>query len=134
MLAFIALAACSDRFTATDEQAIRQVMVDQEAAWDRGDIDAFMAGYADTVCFIGRSGMTCGRAAVTQNYRRNYPDRQAMGDLTFGLHEVVPAGAFHAWVTGSWTLHRTADTLEGGFSLLWAKDDDGWRIVRDHSH
>lgn len=117
-----------------DEAAIKQVMADQERAWDQGDLTGFMAGYDGSVCFIGRRGMTCGREAVTRNYEQRYPDRAAMGDLRFTIQEVLPAGDRHAWVTGLWELVRTADTLGGGFSLLWEKDEAGWRIIRDHSY
>lgn len=131
------LVACSpaDRaFEPKDAEAIRLVMEDQEGAWGRGDIRGFMAGYSDTICFLGPSGMTCGREAVTGNYLRKYPDREAMGVLSFGIHELLPAGPDHAWTTGTWALHRTADTLSGAFSLLWAREVEGWRIVRDHTH
>ena len=116
------------------EAAIRQVMAEQEAAWDRGDIRGYMAGYAEEVCFIGSRGRTCGREAVARNYGKSYPDKAAMGDLRFVLHEVLPVGGAHAWVTGTWELFRTADTLSGGFSLLWHKGADGWQILRDHSY
>ncbi|HNR56027.1 MAG TPA: nuclear transport factor 2 family protein [Flavobacteriales bacterium] len=119
---------------ATDEAAIRKVMAGQEAAWDRGDLSGFMDGYDDRVCFIGRKGMTCGRDAVTRNYEKSYPDQAAMGDLRFTIHEVLPAGTGHAWVTGNWQLTRTSDTLGGGFSLLWKREKAGWRIIRDHSY
>ena len=41
-----------------DEAAIRQVMADQAAAWNKGSIDAFMKGYwkNDSLIFIGKSG------------------------------------------------------------------------------
>ena len=121
-------------FTPADDAAIRAVMAAQEAAWDRADIDGFMQGYADTVCFLSPRGRTCGRAEVTANYKRSYPDASAMGDLTFGVGEVVPAGAGHAWMTGTWSLTRNSDTLSGAFSLLWVKQAEGWRIVRDHTY
>jgi ketosteroid isomerase-like protein len=120
-------------FTPADEQAIRGAMAGQEQAWDKGDIQGFMAWYADTVCFISPKRTTCGREAVTTNYLRSYPDRATMGDLSFGIHEVLGAGPRHAWVTGTWSLYRTADTLGGGFSLLWVKGAEGWRIARDHT-
>ncbi|MCW5898102.1 MAG: nuclear transport factor 2 family protein [Flavobacteriales bacterium] len=132
------VASCSsdqdNRFTSTDAHAINAVLANQEAAWDRGDIEGFMQGYVDTVCFVSRGRMTCGREAVTANYRKNYPDGAAMGDLTFGVDEIVPAGGAHAWLTGTWRLERVADTLSGGFALLWAKGPEGWRIARDLSH
>ncbi|MBK7945605.1 MAG: nuclear transport factor 2 family protein [Flavobacteriales bacterium] len=117
-----------------EEQGIREVLADQEAAWDRGDIPAFMAGYADSICFIGSKGRTCGKEEVTRNYQRSYPDQAAMGDLDFTVLEVFPAGAQHAWAAGYWRLKRASDTLNGGFSLLWQKQAEGWRIIRDHSY
>lgn len=128
------LAACSPPFGATDEQAIRKAMTEQEAAWDRGDIDGFMAAYADTVCFHSPKGITCGSDQVTANYRRAYPDKASMGDLGFGIAEVVPAGGRHAWVSGSWALRRESDTLRGGFALLWVRTAQGWRIARDFTY
>lgn len=109
-------------------------MAEQEQAWDRGDIEAFMQGYSDSVCFIGKRGATCGKAAVTANYRRAYPDAAAMGDLTFDRSEVLAAGADHAWCTGNWRLVRATDTIGGGFSLLWERKAEGWRILRDHTY
>jgi ketosteroid isomerase-like protein len=113
---------------------IEALMTAQEAAWDAGDILGFMETYSDTICFIGSNGRTCGKEAVTNNYLKSYPDRNAMGDLDFTIHEVVPAGPSQAWVTGNWRLDRTVDTLAGGFSLFWVKERDGWRIVRDHTY
>ena len=123
-----------DHVDAGMELAVRAEMARQEAAWDAGDIPGFMAGYAPEVCFVSRADRTCGRDSVTRRYQRRYPDRAAMGDLRFTISEVLPAGTGHAWCTGSWTLVRAADTLDGGFSLLWQKRPEGWRIVRDHTY
>jgi len=114
--------------------AVRDVMNEQEEAWDRGDIPGFMAGYAAEVCFISAKGTTCGRDSVTAHNLRTYPDRTAMGDLEFGIGEVLLAGNAHAWCTGTWKLHRSDDTLGGGFSLLWVRTPQGWRILRDHTY
>lgn len=109
-------------------------MAEQQAAWDRGDLLGFMDGYADSVCFIGPKGRTCGKKAVTANYIRSYPDSTAMGKLTFDHIEVLPTGTDHAWCTGRWQLQRTSDTLSGGFSLLWRHMDGRWSIIRDHTY
>ncbi|MBL7951493.1 MAG: DUF4440 domain-containing protein [Flavobacteriales bacterium] len=127
-------AACGSNPTGEAEREIRQVMADQELAWDRGDIPAFMDGYADQVCFVSKKGITCGKQAVTANYLRSYPDKDAMGDLSFGIHEVVMAGDQYAWLTGTWRSVRSVDTLGGGFSLLWERTPEGWRILRDHTY
>jgi len=121
-------------FTGADERSIRSVMSEQEAAWDRGDIPGFMEGYADTICFVSKRGRTCGKEAVTTNYLASYPNKAAMGDLTFTIHEVVPAGSQNAWVSGGWSLSRERDTLGGSFALFWQKQESGWLIVRDHTN
>lgn len=109
-------------------------MADQESAWDRGDIAGFMAHYSDTACFVNLKGATCGKAALTDSYEKSYPDQRAMGDLTFGIHEVIMAGVDHAWLTGTWRLHRAVDTVGGGFSLFWVKEGSAWKIARDHTY
>lgn len=121
-------------FTKKDDISIRQVMAAQEKAWDTGDIPGFMEGYSDSVCFVSKKGITCGKAGVTANYQKHYPDKAAMGDLTFGGLEILGAGANNAWCTGTWELIRAQDTLGGGFSLLWERTGQGWRILRDHTY
>lgn len=116
------------------DEEVRQVMRQQEEAWNAGDIRGFMEGYSDTICFVGSRGMTCGKEEVAANYRRSYPDKAAMGELHFGITEIVPIADRNAWLTGTWQLIRPSDTLSGGFSLLWAREQDAWRIVRDHSY
>ena len=128
------IVSCTDRPIEAPGAQVREIMQQQEIAWNDGDIDRFMEGYSDTICFIGSNGRTCGRDAVTANYGRSYPDRNAMGELKFEIIEILPVGSENVWVTGGWTLFRSADTLQGGFSLLWAMERGGWRIVRDHSY
>lgn len=130
----VLLAACTPRFSQSDEQSVRKAMAEQEAAWDRGDIPGFMIAYADTICFHSPRGNTCGKQQVTENYMRSYPTQAHMGDLQFDIHEVVPAGADNAWASGAWALHRQADTLKGAFALLWVRQSEGWRIARDHTY
>ncbi|MFZ1686627.1 MAG: SgcJ/EcaC family oxidoreductase [Flavobacteriales bacterium] len=120
-------------FGPAERDAIALVMSLQEKAWDAGDLQGFMDGYWDEVCFLGKADQNCGRDAVTARYKKSYPDAAAMGDLTFTTIEVLPAGEGHAWCTGTWKLIRTADTLAGRFSLLWQQREGEWRILRDHS-
>lgn len=134
LILLLLLSACSTPFAPSDDAAIRAAMTEQASAWDRGDMEGYMRSYSDTVCFLSPRGRTCGRAEVTANYVKGYPDKEAMGDLEFGIEELLPVDADHVWLTGSWTLRRSADTLGGGFSLLWAREKDAWRIVRDHSY
>ncbi|MFZ0039378.1 MAG: hypothetical protein WAK91_18270, partial [Candidatus Acidiferrales bacterium] len=59
-----------------DQKDIRQVLVDQTAAWNRGDIPAFMTGYwnSDKTEFVGTGGILRGYSSVLERYRKSYPD------------------------------------------------------------
>ena len=59
-------------------------LVAQVAAWNRGDLEAFTAMYADDCTFVTPNGVTRGRTEVLERYRGRYPDRAAMGTLTSG--------------------------------------------------
>lgn len=115
--------------------AIRKVMQAQEVAWNKGDLDAFMEGYwhSDSLCFIGSKGLTYGWDATLANYKQGYPDRAAMGVLTFTLIRVEKLSGKDAFVIGKWHLKRDAGDLSGHFTLLWKKIKGQWLIVADHS-
>ncbi|MFN3876420.1 MAG: YybH family protein, partial [Flavobacteriales bacterium] len=135
LLSALTVPACQGpAFTSADAEAIRALMRQQAEAWSAGDLDGFMAPYADTICFHSPQGLTCGKQQVHDHYRRSYPDFAAMGRLRFDVHELIPAGAHHAWVTGAWALRRQADSLSGAFALLWVRGPEGWRIARDHTY
>lgn len=134
IVSLLVLVSCRHHSFQPENETIRAVIAQQERDWDAGDIKAFMNGYSDSVCFISAKGSTCGRAEVTANYLRNYPDKAAMGDLIFDRLEVLPAGDDHAWCTGRWSLVRARDTIGGGFSLFWERGPSGWRILRDHTY
>jgi len=120
-----------------DRARILERMSAQEAAWNAGDLDGFMAAYwrSDSLLFVGSRGPSRGWDTTLDNYRRSYPDRTAMGQLTFGMEELTFAGQDHALMLGSWRLDRTEglDTLSGWFSLVWERKQGDWVIVRDHS-
>ena len=63
----------------------------QAAAWNRGDLEAFTALYADDAAFASPNGLTRGRDAVLARYRQKYPDAAARGTLSFEIVEVRPA-------------------------------------------
>ena len=71
-------------FAAPPEAQIRQVLDDQVAAWNRGDIPGFMQGYdnSDSTTFVS-SSVTKGHAQVLANYIKRYPTREKMGTLRF---------------------------------------------------
>src|SRR5260370_39253619 len=116
-------------------QSIRAVLTSQQAAWNRGDIPAFLEGYWNSpeLTFAGSDGIVRGYAGVLARYRKSYPDKKTMGDLDFSGLEIRPLGPQAALVLGHWHLKRQADELGGVFSLVFQQFPDGWRIVHDHT-
>lgn len=118
-----------------DEQAIRQLLATQNAAWNRGDIDSFMKGYweNDSLMFIGKSGVTYGWTNTLNNYKKGYPDKANMGELTFTLVQVKKLSKKYYHVTGKWFLKRSVGDVGGHFTLLFRKMKGHWAIISDHS-
>lgn len=118
-----------------DETAVRNVLANQNAAWNRGDINAFMIGYweNDSLMFIGKSGVTYGYKNTLANYKKNYPDTTVMGKLTFTLIHVKQISAEYFHVTGKYHLTRTIGDASGHFTLVFRKIMGKWVIISDHS-
>ena len=117
------------------EAAIRSLLQKQTEAWNRGDIEGFMGGYwkNDSLMFIGKSGITYGWQQTLDNYKKGYPDKTAMGELTFTLIEMKPLSKKYFSVVGKWHLKRTIGDLSGHYTLLLKKIKGKWVIVKDHS-
>ncbi len=118
-----------------DLSKIEKLMKEQESAWNQGDLEAFMLPYwnSDSLIFIGKRGPTYGWKKTLDNYKKSYPDKEAMGILKFTNLEIKPVGEENALVVGKWELFRIADTLSGHYSLIWAKKNGSWKIIADHS-
>jgi len=114
---------------------IRAVIQAQQEAWNRGDIDGFMNGYArsKSTIFVSEDTVTRGWQTVRDRYKKKYPDRAKMGTLKFSNLEITPLGADSAVALGRWKLKRAKDQPHGRFSLIFRKTADGWRIVHDHT-
>ena len=118
-----------------DRAAIRDVLDAQVAAWNRGDIEAFMDGYAqtDSLRFASGGSVYRGWDAALERYQTSYPDRAAMGTLAFRELDIRSLDPQSALVFGRWQLTRAADAPSGLFTLLFMRRADGWRIVHDHT-
>lgn len=118
-----------------DETSIRQLLDQQTAAWNRGDIDRFMDGYweNDSLMFIGKSGVTYGWTNTLNNYKRGYPDTAAMGKLHFELLTVKRLSDEYYFVVGKWFLQRSIGNVGGHYNLLFRKIKGKWVIIADHS-
>lgn len=119
------------------EDAIRQVLADQQSAWNKSDIVTFMHGYDDSprTTFIGKS-VEHGYNMILARYQKNYSSRDAMGVLAFSDLDVRMLGEGHAVVTGHFHLTRSqagGGDASGVFSLVFEKKSSGWKIILDHT-
>jgi ketosteroid isomerase-like protein len=120
---------------ASPDSAIRKVLSDQQDAWNRGDIDAFMVGYwkSDSLRFASGGEVQFGWQATLDRYHAAYPDRETMGRLTFTVYSVEILSDDAAFVFGRYALERTDDRPTGLFTLLFRHFDNGWKIAFDHT-
>ena len=110
------------------------LMKKQELAWNAGDIEGFMKYYwkNDSLKFIGKSGITYGWQKTLDNYKKNYPDKTAMGKLTFVIKDNEQLSKSSVYIIGSWNLEKEKPA-GGYFTLLWKKIKGEWVIVADHT-
>jgi ketosteroid isomerase-like protein len=118
-----------------DRGAITGVLKAQQAAWNRGEVDAFLVGYwhSPELTFSGKNGVSRGWDGVMARYKKNYPDQATMGQLEFSELEFRFLGPDAALVLGHWHLQRDRGDIGGVFSLVWQRLPEGWKIVHDHT-
>ena len=127
-----------------DKAAIRAVIDEQVAAWNRGDITAFMTSYEDSpeTTFVGTTSVNKGFQPILERYKKGYANKDQMGTLSFKELDIrlLPTAAGvteYAVVTGRFHLERaakgTATKDDGIFSLVWHKGPGGWKILLDHT-
>lgn len=114
---------------------IRSVLHAQQDAWNRGDIDGFMNGYARSAStvFVSDDTIRRGWETVRARYKEKYSDRAKMGVLTFSEPEITLLSTNAAVVLGRWSLKRANDQPHGRFTLIFKRLPEGWRIVHDHT-
>lgn len=136
--ALIAAAGGAEPRRPPEADAVRAVLAAQVTAWNRGDLDGFMAGYwqDEGLRFYSGGTVTAGWRATLDRYRKRYQaDGKEMGTLTFSGLEVEPLGPAAALARGRWGLvfAKSEEKPNGLFTLVLRKKPDGWKIVHDHT-
>jgi hypothetical protein len=141
---------------------VNLVLDDQLSGWNAGNIDQFMEGYVkdSSVRFITNKKIKTSWQEITDSYKKGYPNKEAMGKLTFHRDEIrwVNRSAYISQVIGRWEViqkHKleqanpnlgsrdfssivnrnapTHDTLSGRFSLIFIGTPEGPKIQIDHT-
>ena len=117
--------------------AIRKVIDEQQAAWNRQDLEAFMGGYWNSpeLTFFSGGHEAKGWQAALDRYKKNYQSAgREMGKLEFADVRIELLGPESAFVRGQFHLTMSdGKTPHGLFTLVFRKFPEGWKIVHDHS-
>jgi ketosteroid isomerase-like protein len=116
---------------------VESVLRTQQEAWNRHDLESFMAGYWNSpeLTFFSGAKENHGWQATIDRYRKTYASPgHEMGKLEFSSLRIEMLGADAAFVRGSWQLTMSdGKTPHGLFTLVCRKFPDGWKIVHDHT-
>lgn len=118
-----------------DNQAVLNILNNQTKAWNNGDLEHFMVGYwnNDSLMYVGKNGVTYGYQPTLENYKKNYSNRDKMGQLQFTILHVNRLSKEIINVVGKWHLTRTIGDVNGHFTLIFKKINGQWVIISDHS-
>lgn len=135
-VAFVAVVSCAAPAPADEEKAIRAVLDTQAKAWNKGDLDGFMAGYwkDDGLFYISGGKSLKGWKALKERYQTSYQgEGKEMGTLTFSDVNVELLGSDAALVRGKWEVKTSKETVGGWYTLILKKFPDGWKVTHDHT-
>ena len=122
---------------AASSEEIHQVIVQQQNAWNRGDLDAFMSGYWNSpdLTFFSGAHMTSGWQGALERYQKTYQGAgKEMGKLDFYDLRIEPLGPDSAFVRGAWHLTMAdGKTPHGLFTLIFHRFPEGWKVIHDHT-
>lgn len=117
-----------------DERAIRRVIADMEAAWNRGDFEGYMAGFENPgVVFVSRGEFQQGWQGTLDHYVRDYggaPERR--GRLHFRDIRIEMLAPDAAQLISRYRLDGGGRPQDGINTRLMRKIDGRWVIALNH--
>ena len=135
--AFVAFAVAAPAEAATpavERAAILQVIDRMEAAWNRGDLHGYMAGFKKPdATFVSGGKFLDGWQGRLDQYVRDYggsPERR--GKLHFYNMTVDLLAPDAAMLIGQYRLVRGSRITEGVNTRLFRKIDGKWLITMNH--
>jgi uncharacterized protein (TIGR02246 family) len=117
------------------EAAIRDVFNAGCAAWNRGDLDGYLASYwdSDQTIWISSGSLRRGREAIVAAYKARFSTPRQMGKIHVAGLEIDVLTTTDAVAFGRWMLVLDKETSEGFFTVRLKKLEGTWFFVSDHS-
>ena len=136
MMTIAAAAVVVAQPVAEARSQITAAMTDSAAGWNGGDLDRFVAVYADDTMFAGSKGLLRSKVEIAAHYAPSFAGGgNTRGTLAFQRLAWRTISNVHQLLVARWTLTpRSAAATETGLTtLLFERRKEGWRIVSDHS-
>ena len=118
------------------ETAIQKELDAMLVAWNKDDLDAHIAPYADSATWTTATGLLRGRAAIRETLVRSFlRGSDLVGELSFGKAEFRRLGPDAMMTNGSFRVGNlpSGKSIDGQSTLIWKRIDGRWRILHDHS-
>lgn len=137
-LVALLLAGCAPRAAAPAPEAAvtaaRELLDRGAAAWNRGDLDAFMADYTEGATFVTSRAVVRGRAAIRALYAPRFAPGAPRDSLHFEALEAHPLHQDAIEAIAYYVLTRgDSVTARGPTSLVLRRVGGRWLIAHDHS-
>jgi uncharacterized protein (TIGR02246 family) len=136
-LIFLLVILCAASVFGADLTAeITQLLKNQNEAWNRGDLEAFVSHYDDSGNLVFVSSVIIrSPKELKERYEKRYSSGQPsdFGRLTFSDLQVEELGPNLARAWGQWSVAQKDKKSSGWFTLILQKRNGQWRIIHDHS-
>ncbi len=115
------------------ETIVKGVMAANAAAWNEGNLAAYLGGYVDSddVRLVADGAVATGFSGVRKHYETMLADGGAMGRLSFADLDVSMTAPDVATVVGRYALESGPKKSTGAMTVVLKQVDGRWRIVQD---
>lgn len=117
----------------TAEDIVRGVLSANAAAWNEGNLAAFLNGYdqSGVVRLVNGADIVTGINGVRKHYQALVDGAGAMGRLTFSDLDVAMTAPEVATVNGRYAHESGPAKTTGAMTMVMKQIDGRWRIVQD---
>jgi len=115
------------------EDLIRNIFAANAAAWNEGNLDAYMRGYVNSagVVYIEDAIVTAGWGPLRKSFEKEISSAGEMGRLTFADLNVRMTTDNVATVVGKYSLARSQSSESGVVSIVMNQVEGRWRISQE---